>query len=316
MQQKNSENDNEDDGTGLTSDERARSKVETSILIDQNWEDFDARAELLFAQLFPTILDDPDFLMNEEQIMAEDEKICEIGRDPIENRKVNNCELNTKSGKLAPKTKYQTSSRKFRQLKILVLWLQKTPRFGNYCYYGCYCLPEGAHDLGGGGYGEPVDQVDRTCKVFNQCYECARLGNGKISGTGPTCVGEHTKYRFQLILNQESNEKSIRCRNPEDSCARHICECDKRMADSLAKWEDTWDVKYHTGRNDGSWTYADNCKKKGLGKYKKPETCCGKSFPDMKPKQKGKECCKSTPWDPLANPTKQCCSDGKLKTTC
>jgi hypothetical protein len=30
---KNSENDNEDDGTGLTSDERARSKVETSILI-------------------------------------------------------------------------------------------------------------------------------------------------------------------------------------------------------------------------------------------------------------------------------------------
>ena len=83
-----------------------------------------------------------------------------MGRDPIHNRKVN-CELSTKSGKLAPKTKYQTAARKFRQLKILVLWLQKQPRFGNYCYYGCYCLPEGAHDLSGGGYGEPVDMIDR-----------------------------------------------------------------------------------------------------------------------------------------------------------
>lgn len=96
-----------------------------------------------------------------------------MGRDPIHNRKVN-CELSTKSGKLAPKTKYQTAARKFRQLKILVLWLQKQPRFGNYCYYGCYCLPEGAHDLSGGGYGEPVDMIDRyfllTLTILNEIF--------------------------------------------------------------------------------------------------------------------------------------------------
>ena len=35
--------------------------------------------------------------------------------------------------------------RKFRNLKILVLWMQESKRFGRYCYYGCYCLPEGSH---------------------------------------------------------------------------------------------------------------------------------------------------------------------------
>jgi len=298
-------------------DPRGLTRHEQAILIDQNWEDFDERSDLLFQQLFPEVLEDSDFLANEEQIIVEDEKLCELGRDPIHNKKID-CTYQTKSGRPAPKTRYNTGPRKFRHLKILVLWLQKQPRFGNYCYYGCYCLPEGAHHLGGGGYGEPVDMVDRTCKNFNQCYECAKLGNGKLGGTGEDCQGEHTKYRFQLILNKETQEKSIRCRNPEGSCQRHICECDKRMAEGLSKWEDTWDVKFHTGRNNGSWKYADHCKKKGLGLYGKPTTCCGDNFPDMKPKQEGKECCAHIPWDPTSanNLGKQCCPGGKLKNTC
>lgn len=292
-----------------------KSAKEQTILIDQNWVDFDQRADLLYAQLFPTVINDPDFLENEQQIIKEDEAICEAGRDPVHNRKVN-CEYQTKSGKLAPKTRYQTQARKFRHLKILVLWLQKNPRFGNYCYYGCHCLPEGAHHLGGQNYGEPVDMIDRTCKTFNQCYECAKLGNGKLEGTGEECAGEHTKYRFQLIKNTETNEKSIRCRNPEGTCARHICECDKRMAEGLERWEDEWDVTYHTGRNNGAWKYSDSCHKKGLGRYQKPTTCCGDEFPDMKPKQQGKECCAHIPWDPTTNPDKQCCPNGKIKNTC
>jgi len=35
-----------------------------SIVIDQNWKDFDERAELLFAELFPGVVTDPDFLAN------------------------------------------------------------------------------------------------------------------------------------------------------------------------------------------------------------------------------------------------------------
>ena len=51
--------------------------------------------------------------------------------------------------------------RKFRHLKIIVLWLQKSKQFGKYCYYGCYCLPEGSHNIAAGGYGRPKDEIDR-----------------------------------------------------------------------------------------------------------------------------------------------------------
>ena len=51
--------------------------------------------------------------------------------------------------------------RKFRQLKIIVLYLQKSQQFGRYCYYGCYCLPEGSHNIAAGGYGRPKDAIDR-----------------------------------------------------------------------------------------------------------------------------------------------------------
>lgn len=51
--------------------------------------------------------------------------------------------------------------RKFRQLKIIVLFLQKSQKFGRFCYYGCYCLPEGSHNIAAGGYGRPKDNIDR-----------------------------------------------------------------------------------------------------------------------------------------------------------
>ena len=66
----------------------------------------------------------------------------------------------------------EQQTRKFRNLKILVLWLQKDQRFGRFCYYGCYCLPEGSHDIAAGGYGKPLDAIDRACFDFKQCYRC------------------------------------------------------------------------------------------------------------------------------------------------
>ena len=63
-------------------------------------------------------------------------------------------------------------TRKFRNLKVLVLWLQIADQFGRYCYYGCYCLPEGSHNIAAGGYGKPIDNIDRACFDFKQCYRC------------------------------------------------------------------------------------------------------------------------------------------------
>lgn len=296
-------------GNGV--DEEHKKNIQ-SIVIDQNWKDFDDRAQLLFAELFPQVVEDPDFLANEEKIEQEDAAMCENGRDP--NGKKVQCDQ-TRSGSLAPRTRYQTGARKFRQLKILVLWLQQEQKFGRYCYYGCYCLPEGAHDLSGGGYGEPVDGVDRSCKNFNQCYECAKLGNSEAGiEPAPTCDGEVTKYRFKLLHNIDDDSKSIECMNKPDTCERRICECDKKLAENLARYESTWNENFHTRLGDGSWKYNEQCKKKGLGRYGKPQTCCGTDFPDMTPKQKGKQCCGYRPFDPAGE--RKCCENDKLRQEC
>jgi len=291
---------------------RGKRKKPKGFLIDQAWSDYDLKAELLLQQIYPGVENDPDFQMNKAEIQKEDAKICSAGVDPVKGKPVS-CTTDERMGLSAPMTPFQTAPRKFRQLKLMVIFLQKEPGFGKFCYYGCYCLPEGAHDLSGGGYGEPVDRIDRTCKQFNQCYSCAKLGNGQLEGTSEECIGEYTKYRFKMIEDEETGEKSIMCRNKPGTCARHICECDKRMAEDLSRYEDDWDVTYHTGRNNGEWTFADNCKKKGLGRYTKPETCCGDEFPNMRPKQGGKECCGSQPWDPIAQNDRQCCPDGRVR---
>lgn len=67
--------------------------------------------------------------------------------------------------------------RRFQQMKTLALWLQREPRFGKYCYYGCYCL-DWVHRLEEpenvpAGKGVPVDSVDEACKVQTDCYWCA-----------------------------------------------------------------------------------------------------------------------------------------------
>lgn len=284
------------------------------ITIDQNWKDFDTRAAFLFEQLYPTVILEPEWKANEQEIVKADQKLCEEGVDP-HGRKIN-CEkdgIRNVSGDLVPKTKFQTAPRKFRQLKILVLWLQQSPRFGRYCYYGCYCLPEGAHYLGADSFGKVVDPIDRSCKVFNQCYECLKLGNFNVQGTSATCDGNVTKYRFQLIQNKETGTKSIKCMNPEGTCERNVCECDKKLAENLSKWEDDWNSKYHTNLGDGSWQYKQECVKSGGNRYSRPQTCCGTSFPDMKPRQGGKDCCGSTPFDPLE---KKCCADEKVRGSC
>ena len=68
-------------------------------------------------------------------------------------------------GRREPTTPLQ--ERKFRNLKLLIVFLQEKLGFGKYCYYGCHCLPEGSHDIAGGGVGEPKDR-------FNKFYQKIR----------------------------------------------------------------------------------------------------------------------------------------------
>ena len=42
----------------------------------------------------------------------------------------------------------------------MIMFFQKTPVFGKFSFYGCWCFPDGASDILS-GYGEPVDNIDK-----------------------------------------------------------------------------------------------------------------------------------------------------------
>jgi len=196
--------------------------------------------------------------------------------------------------------------RKFRTLKIAVLWLQNEQKFGRYCYYGCYCLPEGSHNIAAGGYGIPLDDIDRSCFEFKQCYKCLlaeHAGDHKGIGEEGICAGEEHSYKMDLFKDI-NGEKHIECTNKLGSCRRNICECDKALSEKLARYEETWDESYHT--NKGGFVREDFChKKNGPGNPSSltagscpcetcpcPEQCCGDktTFPFNQPKS-ANNCC-------------------------
>jgi len=187
--------------------------------------------------------------------------------------------------------------RKFRQLKIVVLWLQQEQKFGRYCYYGCYCLPEGSHDIAQGGYGRPQDNIDRSCKDFKQCYRCL---NEEYGDTSKGCAGEEFGYRFDLIENDDGT-KDVQCTNRLGSCRRSVCECDLQLAKALSKYESEWDESLHSVK--GGFDREATCQiPSGPGGNPILE-CCGDktTFPFNQPRR-ANQCCDG----PEAKPLGQC----------
>jgi len=186
--------------------------------------------------------------------------------------------------------------RKFRQLKIVVLWLQHERKFGRYCYYGCYCLPEGSHNLAQGGYGKPQDNIDRSCKDFKQCYRCL---NEEFGDTSKGCAGEEFGYRFDLLTNADGS-KDVQCTNRLGSCRRSVCECDLQLARALSKYESEWDESLHSVKGD--FDRETTCAVPPGGGNPILE-CCGDktTFPFNQPRR-ANQCCDG----PEAKPLGQC----------
>lgn len=183
--------------------------------------------------------------------------------------------------------------RKFRQLKIAVLALQKEQKFGRYCYYGCYCLPEGSHNIASGGYGSPMDPIDRACFDFKQCYKCLQDEHDN------QCAGEDKGYSLNVVTDADG-KNSLECGNTPDSCRYNICQCDKRLAEQLAIHEDSWNETLHAVQ--GGFLRENNCYK-GSGGQHKFEECCGDktTFPFNQPRRDN-QCCDG----PYAKPDGQC----------
>jgi len=62
--------------------------------------------------------------------------------------------------------KQRLEFRKFKMLKLMVMYLQQIPLFGKYCFYGCYCFPNMGQDFTV-GKGKPMDEVDSKCRDFS-----------------------------------------------------------------------------------------------------------------------------------------------------
>lgn len=214
-------------------------------------------------------------------------------------------------------------ARKLRQLKILVLFLQKNKlEFGRYCYYGCHCLPDkkfhGKYDYG----GKVLDKIDGTCKQWGVCTKCIKEKHGH------ECDSEEMGYKFDLIINSE--KRDIDCSVNKNACKRDICECDKRLSERLAIYEDTWDESKHINR--GNFSRDGVCKTPsptvielpavvnggGGGNNVTPgfreeldrEGCCNlDDMPNVSFKKPGSLCCGGSHYDPY---TQDCCPGNSI----
>ena len=107
-------------------------------------------------------------------------------------------------GKLRPEDK--DFMLKFLQLKYSILYLQQRKVFGKYCFYGCWCLPRGAAQIGI-GHGAPVDNIDQSCKEFSTCHSC--LYNTQY---GKGCnESSEVKYKVSGRVEVATGKKYLMC---------------------------------------------------------------------------------------------------------
>merc|ERR1712110_42755 len=160
--------------------------------------------------------------------------------------------------------------RKFRNLKAMVMILQpnNVTTFGRYCYYGCWCLPAGQHNLSS-VFGAPVDPIDEVCKEFALCYKC--LDIDFAGQCDPDKVGYMwaRNYVADVVVDVTcKNDPSI---NANHRCARYTCECDRILAVGFGLYHWRWNINFHA--RWGSFDRMANCFPR-TGNYRQ-DACCG-----------------------------------------
>jgi hypothetical protein len=207
--------------------------------------------------------------------------------------------------------------RRFKNLKAMVMTLQPASItvFGRYCYYGCWCLPQGQHNLAS-GYGSPVDAVDAVCKEFALCYKCIDID------FGGSCNPEKRGYKWGKIRDANNIVIDLECKNDvsvgsSHRCARYICECDRILAVGLSHVHAVWNITYHarwtplTPSDAGFFDKGQDCVVTG-GNFRQDD-CCGAYGSASTVMQ---QALGSYPFSPnmrrpyaTTNPTNGCCQD-------
>lgn len=141
-----------------------------------------------------------------------------------------------------------------------------------YTNYGCYCWIDGV-DSGVLGGGKARDKTDKACKELYKCYKCLKLDYG----------ADYTDINyavdFTTIINENGKKKRhLECTNNSKTDGEHICECDKKFAESLASAEKNCDE--NAPKNDKFENCMDHSKYSnldGIFDGHSPEQC-EKSF--------------------------------------
>jgi len=165
-----------------------------------------------------------------------------------------------------------TDLNRFKNLKAMVMTLQpvQVTVFGRYCYYGCWCLPNGQHNLAA-GYGQPVDPIDEVCKEFALCYKCLDMD---FAGN---CNPEARAYRWGQRRDQNGVTYDLACKDqvdkgPNHRCKRYTCECDRVLAIGLGNTWMLWNESYHA--RWGGFDREANCETDCVGCLPQDD-CCG-----------------------------------------
>jgi len=125
--------------------------------------------------------------------------------------------------------------------------------------YGCWCFPRGQLIM---GYGQPVDDIDNTCRNHQLCLHCVGID------TQQECDGNMQPYRVYGQIYQ--NGRRLLCKDPPGSCSWLACQCDVNMVTSII-------LAALRGYKPRFWRYNPaRCNALDKNHIFPPDQCCGK----------------------------------------
>jgi len=172
--------------------------------------------------------------------------------------------------------------------------------------YGCWCFLDPANDYRKNARGQPIDEIDRTCRNLINGYKCATMdaeANGEEACDAQTV--DYVKFDIfnGLIENLEADCISL---NPDSVCAQRACQIEMVFMYPIIE--------------DGLQNVDQNLVHVSAGGTFDPETICDGLFNPVKSET---ECCGQ--YSEIRHPfrlthsdftTRSCCSNTVIKGSC